>query len=947
MSGAVRSGGTVSIPTSVRKTIQNLKEIAGHHSDEEIYAMLKECSMDPNETAQKLLYQDPFHEVKRKRDKRKENVSNKDLVDSRSRPGGQGRGGRGGRGSYPPRYISYDAGSGRGSNTSKENGSYQIVNKANLDSANPPPATSQNAQTKTNVPCTSSLPTTTIGASFLPNGNSSNVRAPQVKAQVGGWSAATGNSTMAEVLKSNGVQQVQTQLQSAPPATSVIVQGQPMLGSQQYITSMISTSVSGVYSSSSDPVLVPSLDTRVSGAVGTIKREVGAQRLNIDQTTGSHDNKSALSNSSNSLQKSQSSISDAADSEAKVLAIENSATVHSFSHDRNVSKSQTVDGDHRLSETQPQATNSTSTASSVGRSSGMANHHNVRPQQYVGPQKAVGPNKEWKPKATNQIASTSPGIIGTSTVSTSASEISRSPSPASNCVTIDDTAKLHKKLEEMHVQDDQHVIMPNHLQVPEIEHMGLSFGSFDASFGVNFGASYGNDDESEKSSTPLSEESQGTEEAVEEPPSSTNTASVPPHEDYSHHPQESSTTVDDIPSTNDVAVPINPTVASQSDPTKAEVVGLPGPPQYSLVQTAPNYPSIGLVTPGSQYPSYEHSEPQLRDASRFPNFVQPAYDPSTSFYTPIVRPSSDGDIRFSPFLGSATATKYNGNLTILSGQNGPSSQESGNSLLLSNAGPTALATQAAGIVQPSIALPQQTVPVFRQPASVHIQHYPPNYIPYHPYMSHVYVPPPTMHNFVGNSGFAQLPAGSSYPAAAAGSSYPPAGAGVKYSLSSQYKPGTASGNSPHIGVPAGYGSYTTAPSGYSASPTVTAGNVSVSDDIGGPHYKENNLYIAGQQAEGSGLWFPQQPRDLLGVQANSYYNMQQIPHSQHVTFAHTQGGHAAFSGLYHPTQSGPAPNAHPMLQQTQALGAAVGVVGAQPGVYQQPQRAQLSWPNNF
>ncbi|KAG0465065.1 hypothetical protein HPP92_019229 [Vanilla planifolia] len=68
MSGVSR----VSIPNSVRKTIQNIKEIAGNHSDEEIYAMLKECSMDPNETAQKLLFQDTFHEVRRKRDKKKE-----------------------------------------------------------------------------------------------------------------------------------------------------------------------------------------------------------------------------------------------------------------------------------------------------------------------------------------------------------------------------------------------------------------------------------------------------------------------------------------------------------------------------------------------------------------------------------------------------------------------------------------------------------------------------------------------------------------------------------------------------------------------------------------------------------------------------------------------------------------------------------------------------------
>ncbi|KAL0443256.1 UNVERIFIED_CONTAM: GBF-interacting protein 1-like [Sesamum latifolium] len=46
----------VSISDSLRKTIQDIKEITGKHSDEDVYAMLKECNMDPNETAQKLLY---------------------------------------------------------------------------------------------------------------------------------------------------------------------------------------------------------------------------------------------------------------------------------------------------------------------------------------------------------------------------------------------------------------------------------------------------------------------------------------------------------------------------------------------------------------------------------------------------------------------------------------------------------------------------------------------------------------------------------------------------------------------------------------------------------------------------------------------------------------------------------------------------------------------------
>ncbi|KAA8519560.1 hypothetical protein F0562_013816 [Nyssa sinensis] len=74
-------GGVQSIPAASRKMVQSLKEIV-NCSEQEIYAMLKECNMDPNEAVNRLLSQDPFHEVKSKRDKKKEN---KDTVESRSR----------------------------------------------------------------------------------------------------------------------------------------------------------------------------------------------------------------------------------------------------------------------------------------------------------------------------------------------------------------------------------------------------------------------------------------------------------------------------------------------------------------------------------------------------------------------------------------------------------------------------------------------------------------------------------------------------------------------------------------------------------------------------------------------------------------------------------------------------------------------------------------------
>ncbi|THU59216.1 hypothetical protein C4D60_Mb03t22630 [Musa balbisiana] len=122
-------GARVSIPPSVRRTIQNIKEIAGHHTDEDIYSMLKECAMDPNETAQKLLLQDTFHEVKRKRDKRNGTV--REHSDRRWRPGALGRGGGGGHQNFSNHYLSNDVADSRNITSGKENGVEQGPDKDN------------------------------------------------------------------------------------------------------------------------------------------------------------------------------------------------------------------------------------------------------------------------------------------------------------------------------------------------------------------------------------------------------------------------------------------------------------------------------------------------------------------------------------------------------------------------------------------------------------------------------------------------------------------------------------------------------------------------------------------------------------------------------------------------------------------------------------------------
>ncbi|KAL9817951.1 putative GBF-interacting protein [Arabidopsis thaliana] len=93
-------GGSVSnanggVPASSRKVIQDLKEIV-ECSELEIYAMLVECDMNPDESVNRLLSQDTFHEVKSKREKKKET---KDHADSWTR-NVPNRGARSGNDSY-------------------------------------------------------------------------------------------------------------------------------------------------------------------------------------------------------------------------------------------------------------------------------------------------------------------------------------------------------------------------------------------------------------------------------------------------------------------------------------------------------------------------------------------------------------------------------------------------------------------------------------------------------------------------------------------------------------------------------------------------------------------------------------------------------------------------------------------------------------------------------
>ncbi|KAL3646147.1 hypothetical protein CASFOL_011327 [Castilleja foliolosa] len=891
MSSGVKGGASrVSIPSGVKKTIENIKEITGQsHSEDEIYAMLRECSMDPNETTQKLLLLDTFHEVKRKRDRRKENL-NKEPAEPKWKPGPQARANRVGRGNYSSRHISQDAGGGRNLAAVKETASSNLAEKGTGKALL---ATSQDI-TKKDTSSFASSPTTVVS-----NGPSG-ITSPSINV------INENHATAVEgVNKSNA--SVIGSIQNTNASGAKDKMQHQMLELSNSSASIPSPPDAGFCFTSSDTVPLPSQDLQFSVAVGTVQREVGTKPLDVNLT----ESKSATAKTCLMGMNSLKSV--IAASEVGITNLEQKMP-NDF---EGVGKNQHLE--------------STQTASSaVSRPSSNYNNRS----QVIGSQKGSG--KEWKPKSTNSNifqGGTTAGSGSSDVLSVSVGSHSEQQTTHVVLASKEANLELQTKLEETHISDSQHVIIPNHLHVPEVEKLGFCFGSFDASFGLDMNQ---NGVPGIEKSPQLSESSEPIDGPTKDLQLSNQSALVAAEDtevkypDHPHSPPQEP----EIFSSSEVEATAA-TISPDYREPKPEVA--PGSHQHPVVNTS-NY-SYGFMPPilGGQPAPLESSESQARDASRLPGIVMPqSFDPA-SYYAQFYRSGLDSDGRVSPFHSAGAVNKYNGNAALVSAQTSQP-QEGGVPMVLPTASQTPLVTQAAGVMQSSINPTHQPLPVFRQPTGVHLPHYPPNYIPYGPYFSPFYVPPPAIHQFLSNGAFPQQPQpGGLYPTAAPGTN-------TKYSVS-QYKQGSNTGSSTHIGVPGNYGPYGLSMPNYnSGSATATVTSTTNEDNVA-TQAKENNVYVSGQQNEGSGgVWYTTPGPDISTLQASSFYN---LPQGQ-LAFAPSQPGHGPFAGVFHPGQAMAAANVHPLLQQSQAItNNPVDMVRPAASVYQQSQHTQLNWPSNY
>ncbi|XP_040381516.1 uncharacterized protein LOC102709938 isoform X2 [Oryza brachyantha] len=829
---AAGSAGARGGQTAIQSTIQSIKEVVGGHSDADIYAALRECGMDPNETTQRLLNQDPFHEVKRKRDKKRESAGQKNIADASAQVehSSQWTKPRTQRVENDQRTYSHGHASGpnREFRVVRDNRHGVVENRPELGYKGSP-----------NVKVSDrSVPVVQSGRNHPP--------ATTSDGQITQGAKHSYNSDMHQVKR---------------PAQST---------AQKYVKPHLKNSQDDQQPPSSDAAKTrPGLKAS-EGAVGSNRHHVGVVDVGRQPSacSGSHFHVSSGGSHINNQR------GNFVPGGPRHFMSKNMQPIHRTA----------LDSIHR--------------GRSGGRSFVASN--TIKYQQ--GPtsnQKALQPAKEWKPKSTKKSSNTDIDNNGTDAITPSASN-------AENSNALDENV-LCSKVSQACIHEMEHVIIPEHLRVPEYEQTGLRFGSFPAGSGTD--------------QVPISESPSESEEQehVQEPVELVQEDSLHAgHDEMDEQARSSqlnlstSTAEISLPPSED-SIEMNGEEVENDDGLGLVQSDTPiGPVDGQNMQSASNL---------TVFSTYGHENPNRHpnNEAQLYNLVEPPQamaSPSQGY--PSENPEADNAVQVFRIPESNVHSQ------VL-----PSTSEALNSQIVSSS-PVAISQQLQHMSQP-----QQAAQLY---PPLHMQHYP-NFMPYrHHIYSPFYAPPMAMPNFPTNipypsngNNYLQMPGGGSHLAAG----------GMKYGVS-QYKPVPA-------GSPSGYGNYTH-PAGYPiSSPGIIGGNVGV-DDVNRIKYKDNNLYAPSPQVETSDIWI-QTPREMQPMQCPPYFNLSGqttsgafVPNPGNAPFnATAQSSHAQFPGLYHPQQPSSIVSPHAMVHQQvpSAIGPSVGVGVATPapqvGAYQQPQ----------
>ncbi|KAF8025743.1 hypothetical protein BT93_F2546 [Corymbia citriodora subsp. variegata] len=582
-------GGTQPLSARVRTTIQTIKEIVKNHSDADIYAALKESNMDPNETAQKLLTQDPFHEVKRRRDRKKESPAQTGPTDQRKHFENVGQGRKfsaqvdhGIRKGYTRNALPSNSGQARkslpGNGTrSKE---FRVVrdNRVNHSANGETRAASQEEHPHPSTdPISSTSDRGLKGSSSIHKPLGGHGHSPAFK-------VAGSLDRQALSVNSSGTSGKETLEQERVTDSSAVsrVQAAKPTNSPSHSTSLASSnSVVGLYSSSTDPVHVPSPDSRSSSVVGAIKREVGVVgvRRQSSEDSVKHLSEPGVSFSNSPLRRDYSPS-------------------ESFQSLTAVSKTDQLG--------QAAVSQSASTATSSIRTS-ISNQFGGKPHQSVGHQKVSQPIKEWKPKSSQRPTNSNPGIIGTPPKSAAPTD--------KNFKRVDSqVANMPEKFAHLNIHEAQNVIIAQHIRVPDAERCQLTFGSFGVDFDTsrNFASGGAREELNGESAASLSESV---------PASSSGTSECKQVDMVEERVRNSRSNSPTSPATSDNQF---------TDKEEADA------------QDLDSYNAIGLVTDHTRVNAPSESQ-QQQDPPELPSFS--AYDPPTGYDISYFRTTMEEAVR--------------------------------------------------------------------------------------------------------------------------------------------------------------------------------------------------------------------------------------------------------------------------------------------------------------
>ncbi|CAA0814589.1 Kinase-related protein of unknown function (DUF1296 [Striga hermonthica] len=904
VSGSRVDGGAQVLSAGVRRTILSIKEIVGNHSDADIYVALKESNMDPNETAQKLLNQDPFHEVKRRRDRKKESVPYKSFATPEPQ-----------KSTEPDRML--EKKSTYSDRVPVKNSTYSdrvpVKNSTYSDRMPVKNSTYSDRMPMKNSTYSDRMPVknSTYSDRMPVKNNTYSDRMPvknstysDRNARRSGYSRDTATGAIREfrVVRDNRVNQ-NSSADSKPAQSKVAISSgstmssstetsghqEPTVGqhSSRALNSSALTqpkqakvTASGVNGGNEilgeKHLLAPSATSRVTKANGSQPYSAGSSS---SSAVGVYSSNSDPVHVPSPHSKPATNIG-AIRREVGVVGTrrqssENSAKP-SVSQSTPLSNTHSARDGQQLESAKPfnaisqseHANHKIAPESAVPVSKSFSSNHQYgsRPHQPMGHQKASQPNKEWKPKTSAKPGTGGPGVIGSPV---------KTVSPPSDKPDIlrKEAAQIEDSVSRLNISENKNVIIAAHIRVSETDKCRLTFGSLGTDLGTSASSMSAIDVSTEalsinhSASAPVSApESSGDEQAGGSKPLEVIDDSVRSSGSFS------------------------PALGGVSDHQLMEKK------ESSEPQDMDNFADADLVRDSS--PSYSPEALQQQDTPELPTFS--GYDPQMGYDMSYFRPVVDETVR---------------------GTGLPSSQE-----VLSTHTTSTIAASSIAMVQQ----PQQQQQLAQMYPQLHFT----NIMPYRQFLSPVYVPPMPVPGYSNSPAYPHPSNGNSYVLMPGNSSHHLSASGVKYGVQ-QFKPVPAGG-------PTGFGNFTS-PAGYDESSRIK--------------YKDN-LYVPNPQAETSEIWM--NPRELPGLQSASYYNMPgQTPHpayltshTAHASFTAAQSSHMQFPGMYHhpPSQPGAIAGQHhigPTIGGSVGVGVAAPGPGAQVGAYQQPQLGHLNWTGNF